>query len=217
MRFEGVVVCESSDVDVLVPVHGVPLLVRAVKGLLGAGEFTRVHVLLDAPRTTDVVDACRGLPVEVCAHALQLSVGARGDASNHTSVILGDPVAGIAVDADAMIIHDAARGLAPAQLTRGVIDRLRTGPAAVVPVMPLSDTVKIVDGEGVLRGTPDRAALRVVQTPFAVRSAALSGLPPVHLLRAPGALAAAGADVVTMPGHPDAIAIRTARDVEAYT
>jgi 2-C-methyl-D-erythritol 4-phosphate cytidylyltransferase len=42
---------------------------------------------------------------------------------------------------------------------------LQSGHAAVVPALPVSDTIKAVDVNGVVLGTPERAGLRAVQTP----------------------------------------------------
>ncbi len=42
---------------------------------------------------------------------------------------------------------------------------MRAGHRAVVPALPLSDTIKAVDANGVVLGTPERAGLRAVQTP----------------------------------------------------
>jgi 2-C-methyl-D-erythritol 4-phosphate cytidylyltransferase len=64
-----------------------------------------------------------------------------------------------------VLVHDAARALTPAGLIVRVVDALRAGHAAVVPVLPLSDTIKAVDGNGVVLGTPERAGLWAVQTP----------------------------------------------------
>jgi 2-C-methyl-D-erythritol 4-phosphate cytidylyltransferase len=64
-----------------------------------------------------------------------------------------------------VLVHDAARALTPAALIVRVVDALRAGHAAVVPVLPLSDTIKAVDGNGVVLSTPERAGLRAVQTP----------------------------------------------------
>ena len=64
-----------------------------------------------------------------------------------------------------VLVHDAARALTPAGLIVRVVDALRAGHAAVVPVLPLSDTIKTVDDNGVVLGTPERAGLRAVQTP----------------------------------------------------
>ena len=64
-----------------------------------------------------------------------------------------------------VLVHDAARALTPAGLIVRVVDALWAGHVAVVPVLPLSDTIKAVDGNGVVLGTPERAGLRAVQTP----------------------------------------------------
>ena len=64
-----------------------------------------------------------------------------------------------------MLVHDAARALTPPELIVRVVDALRAGHAAVVPALPLSDTIKAVDANGVVLGTPERAGLRAVQTP----------------------------------------------------
>ncbi len=46
-----------------------------------------------------------------------------------------------------------------------VVQALRDGHRAVVPALPLHDTVKAVDANGVVLGTPERDGLRAVQTP----------------------------------------------------
>ena len=57
-----------------------------------------------------------------------------------------------------VLVHDAARALTPAGLIVRVVDALRAGHRAVVPALPLSDTIKAVDANGVVLGTPERAA-----------------------------------------------------------
>jgi 2-C-methyl-D-erythritol 4-phosphate cytidylyltransferase len=64
-----------------------------------------------------------------------------------------------------VLVHDAARALTPPGLIVRVVDALRSGHDAVVPAQPLSDTIKAVDANGVVLGTPERAGLRAVQTP----------------------------------------------------
>jgi 2-C-methyl-D-erythritol 4-phosphate cytidylyltransferase len=46
-----------------------------------------------------------------------------------------------------------------------VVAALRDGMRAVIPVLPVVDTIKAVDANGVVLGTPERAGLRAVQTP----------------------------------------------------
>jgi len=61
--------------------------------------------------------------------------------------------------------RSTARPLTPPDLVVRVVEALRAGHSAVVPALPLSDTVKAVDANGVVLGTPERAGLRAVQTP----------------------------------------------------
>ncbi|MCQ9353070.1 2-C-methyl-D-erythritol 4-phosphate cytidylyltransferase [Corynebacterium sp. 153RC1] len=62
-----------------------------------------------------------------------------------------------------VLIHDAARALTPPAM----IARVAAAQApAVIPVVPVSDTIKEVCGSTV-QSTPDRSTLRAVQTPQA--------------------------------------------------
>ena len=71
--------------------------------------------------------------------------------------------------AEVVVVHDAARPLAPAALFDAVIDAVRAGADAAVPSIPVADTLKRVDGERVV-GTVDRDELVAVQTPQAFRA-----------------------------------------------
>jgi 2-C-methyl-D-erythritol 4-phosphate cytidylyltransferase len=74
---------------------------------------------------------------------------------------------------DPVVVHDAARPLAPAELFRRVIDELAaSGAEAVVAAAPLPDTVKRAR-DGKVVETLDRSELWAVQTPQAFRRAAL--------------------------------------------
>ncbi len=64
-----------------------------------------------------------------------------------------------------VLVHDAARALAPTELFSHIIGAVRRGAAAVVPGMPVVDTVKQVDEQGQVVATPARAQLRAIQTP----------------------------------------------------
>lgn len=64
-----------------------------------------------------------------------------------------------------VLVHDAARALASADLASRVLGELRGGESAVVPVIQVVDTIKEIDRDGYVRNTPDRSALKAVQTP----------------------------------------------------
>jgi 2-C-methyl-D-erythritol 4-phosphate cytidylyltransferase len=69
-------------------------------------------------------------------------------------------------EADIIVIHDAARPLAPGSLYTAVVEAVRGGADAAVPGLPVTDTIKRVR-DGVVVETPDRGELVAVQTPQA--------------------------------------------------
>lgn len=80
----------------------------------------------------------------------------------------------LADEVDTVLIHDAARPVLPAAMLQRVFDGVRSY-GAVVPVLPLVDTVRSVggDGESPLGEVVDRSKLVRVQTPQAMRRALL--------------------------------------------
>lgn len=77
-------------------------------------------------------------------------------------------------DAIAIVVHDAARPLLAESVIERVLTPLAEGFDAVVPGLPLADTVKRVEHDVVVE-TLDRASLVSVQTPQAFTAAALRG------------------------------------------
>lgn len=76
-----------------------------------------------------------------------------------------------AISSEVILVHDGARPLVKRELVHSVI--LALGDAdAVVPVLPVDDTLKEVEGGRVLR-TADRTRFRRIQTPQAFRAGAL--------------------------------------------
>ncbi|MCC6889935.1 MAG: bifunctional 2-C-methyl-D-erythritol 4-phosphate cytidylyltransferase/2-C-methyl-D-erythritol 2,4-cyclodiphosphate synthase [Hyphomicrobiales bacterium] len=71
-----------------------------------------------------------------------------------------------------VLIHDAARPFASAALIARAIEAAEHSDAAI-PVVPVADTIKMVDDAGTVTGTLDRAQLRAVQTPQAFRFASI--------------------------------------------
>ena len=70
-----------------------------------------------------------------------------------------------------VLVHDAARPFLSEALISRVLDGLRRSPA-VIPVIPVIDTLKEVIGQHVT-GTPIRSTMRAVQTPQGFHYAAL--------------------------------------------
>ncbi|BDD80852.1 2-C-methyl-D-erythritol 4-phosphate cytidylyltransferase [Tsukamurella pulmonis] len=137
-----------------------------------------------------------------------------GGAERTDSVRAGLAAAG---DAELVLVHDAARPMTPPAMIVRVVDALRAGASAVIPVLPVADTVKRVDADGAVLATVDRADLRAVQTPQGFTAASLR----TAYDAAPGELATddaglverAGGTVVTVAGDPLAMKITTAFDL----
>jgi len=69
---------------------------------------------------------------------------------------------------DVVLIHDAARPFVSADvISRAIVAASRTG--AAIPVVAVTDTIKQVTDSGDITATPERAALRIAQTPQAFR------------------------------------------------
>jgi 2-C-methyl-D-erythritol 4-phosphate cytidylyltransferase len=136
-----------------------------------------------------------------------------GGATRSESVRRG--LAAVPADAEVIVIHDAARPYAEAELFRAVVAAVRAGADGAVPGLPLTDTVKQVTADGTVRTTLDRATLVTVQTPQAFRAAVL------RAAHAPGGDATddaalveqAGGRVVVVPGHADNRKITVAADL----
>ena len=67
--------------------------------------------------------------------------------------------------ADFVLVHDAARSLASVDLVKRVAAQLESGDVAVVPVLPVIDTLQMVAADGFVTAAIDRNQLRRVQTP----------------------------------------------------
>lgn len=144
---------------------GVPMLVYAVRALAAArlvdlvvvaapaDEVSRVHALL-----------AESVPADVLVVA--------GGATRQESVARA--LAALDDDVDVVLVHDAARPLAPSELADRVAAAVQAGAPAVVPGLPVVDTVKRVDGNGAVIETLERTALRAVQTPQGFRRAVLA-------------------------------------------
>jgi 2-C-methyl-D-erythritol 4-phosphate cytidylyltransferase len=135
-----------------------------------------------------------------------------GGATRTDSVRAG--LAAVPEGAEIVVVHDAARPLAPVTLFAAVIDAVRAGADGAVPALPVPDTVKRV-AEGRVVTTLDREGLVAVQTPQAFRAdvlrAALAG--GAQGTDDAALVEAAGGKVVVVPGDPLNLKITTPYDL----
>ncbi|HXV93648.1 MAG TPA: 2-C-methyl-D-erythritol 4-phosphate cytidylyltransferase [Pseudonocardia sp.] len=187
-----------DDLDLLA---GVPVVVRAVRGLLASGGVDRIMVLCAPERRDRTASALAGLPAVVHTSVESLREALHPRAGDGTG-----PAGG-----GALLVHDAARPLAPPELVAEVLAAVHAGHPVVVPALPLTDTAKLLAADGHVGRTPDRSALRVLQTPQgfdaglagAVLDALAAGGPPERVYAV-----LPDPRVHTVPGHPSAFPLR---------
>lgn len=104
-----------------------------------------------------------------------------GGATRHESVTVG--LAVLEPSVTTVLVHDAARCLAPADVFELVVQQVRSSGHGVVPALRVSDALKVISGDlssnGTLASTVDRSAIVAVQTP--------QGFPRADLEKAYGA------------------------------
>ena len=133
-------------------------------------EVLRGRRVLDWARQA-ALRACEGVVMVVPADRLALrEPGAHrvvpGGATRSESVRAG--LDAVPDDAEIIVVHDGACPLASLELFHKVIGAVRDGADAAVPALPVTDTIRSLDG-----GTIDRSRLVTVQTPQAFRAGAL--------------------------------------------
>jgi 2-C-methyl-D-erythritol 4-phosphate cytidylyltransferase len=185
-----------------VAVGGRPLLAHA------AGRF------LDHPGVRDVVVVAPAALVASAADLVPHAAVVPGGSTRQESVARG--LAAVATDVEAVLVHDAARAFVAPDVVDRVIDAVASGADAVIPALPVVDTVKRVDDAGLVIETPDRAALRIVQTPQGFRRQVLEDAHAQPLADAPddaSLVEALGVPVLVVTGSDTAFKITTPADL----
>ncbi|MEP6648773.1 MAG: 2-C-methyl-D-erythritol 4-phosphate cytidylyltransferase [Lapillicoccus sp.] len=139
-----------------------------------------------------------------------------GGAERPDSVAAG--IAVLPADVEIVLVHDAARALTPSSLFAAVARAVAGGAPAVVPGLPVVDTVKQVDETGTVVATPQRAALRAIQTPQGFRRDVLerahAEAGPHPVTDDAALVEAIGLPVLVIPGDPLAHKITTPEDLD---
>ncbi|MFD9790310.1 2-C-methyl-D-erythritol 4-phosphate cytidylyltransferase [Streptomyces sp. NPDC059070] len=197
--------------------NGTPMLIHAVRAMAASRAVSLVVVVAPPDGATEVKNL-------LAEHALPERTDflvVPGGESRQESVRLG--LDALPPGIDVVLVHDAARPLVPVDTVDAVIEAVRDGAPAVVPALPLADTVKEVEPhtagpaapEPVL-ATPDRSRLRAVQTP--------QGFDHATLVRAHESVTGdvtddasmverLGLPVVVVPGHEEAFKVTRPLDL----
>jgi len=194
--------------------EGQPILRHTVIALRASQAITDIRIVISAEDTAHYATATAGLA---------LASPIAGGVSRQQSVLNGlESLA--STPPDFVAIHDAGRPFVrPDDITACLAAASRGGIDGALLGIPLADTLKRVDGRGIVSETVPRAHLWRAQTPqifrFAAllaahRAAAALGASEATALTDDAAVAErAGLKLVMVAGHEDNIKITTAEDL----
>ncbi len=140
-----------------VELDGRTLLQWAVAGLTESGVVDHVVVAVPAARADEAK--------LILGHTATVVTGGPHRTESVRLALAALSESGKPGKPDFVLVHDAARALTPPALIARVVRALLAGHRAVVPALPVPDTIKAVDANGTVLATPARAGLRAVQTP----------------------------------------------------
>lgn len=208
---------------------GTRLAAGAPKAFVALGSETILfHALTNVARV-----ACQQLVVvvpegyaEAAARDARGALGAfaadltivQGGTTRQASVSAGRDA--LCDDIDIVLIHDAARALTPPDVFVRVVEAISAGAEAAIPVLPVVDTIKRVEGGfaavGRVSGDVDRAELGAAQTPQGFSRAVLDeayARTTTDFTDDAALVAALGHDVATVAGDAAAFKITMPADL----
>ncbi|MCK6081801.1 2-C-methyl-D-erythritol 4-phosphate cytidylyltransferase [Microbacterium sp. EYE_5] len=192
-----------------VGIDGRSILRHALAGVFAA-PAAQVVVVAPADRVGDATTEVG----EAAGERRDLASVVAGGDTRQASVAAG--LRAVWPDVDVVLVHDAARALTPPEVFERVVAAVDGGADAVIPVLPVVDTLKRVDGPSVVDAV-DRSVLAAAQTPqgfrrdaldAAYRDAAADHTDDAALLQA------AGVRVRTVPGDERSFKITTQADLD---
>ena len=138
---------------VMAPIGGEPMIVHTVRAFQNCDAINQIVIVTRQDLIVPISDLCHAFD-KVCSVMV-------GGSSRQESVEIG--LNALSSDMQLVAVQDGARPL----ITDAVIDRTVRAAhtyGAAAPVIPVKDTIKVVKG-GIVESTPNRSALRAVQTP----------------------------------------------------
>lgn len=184
------------------------ILRHCLRGVFAAPS-AQVVVVAPSDRVGDALTEVRA----AAGDRVDLASVVAGGVTRQQSVAAG--LGAVWADVEIVLVHDAARALTPPAVFDRVVDAVTGGADAVVPVVPVVDTLKRLDSDRVVEAV-DRTPLAAAQTPQGFRRSVLDGayaaVVDEHTDDA-ALVQASGAAVVTVPGDDRAFKITTPADL----
>ncbi|WYM00112.1 MAG: 2-C-methyl-D-erythritol 4-phosphate cytidylyltransferase [Gloeotrichia echinulata CP02] len=146
----------SDRNKLLLSVRSQPIIAWTLKAAAAANSISWIGIISQPTDWEDfkliIADLNLTKPVEFIL----------GGATRQESVYNG--LQALPTEAEQVLIHDGARCLATPDLFNSCAEAIRHCPGLIAAV-PVKDTIKVVDSNGIIQSTPDRRQLWAAQTP----------------------------------------------------
>ncbi len=194
-----------------VDLFGRPLLTHAIESIIALPDLAQLII---------------AVPDSHLVEAAQIGAELIGDLPIKFEVVLGgetrqasitNALAELSEESQIVLVHDAARALAPTSLFASVAASVRDTGTSSLPVMRVVDTIKRIDGETILE-TVDREVLRSAQTPQGFVAADLRvayAAAKAEFTDDAALMQAAGHQILAVDGDERAFKITTPADLAA--
>ncbi len=171
--------------------EGAPVLWHTLRAFAGCPGLREVILAIRPEEEPRIRQLLAQLPLPV--HVRLVAGGAARQQSVYNALKAVPPESG------AVWVHDGARPFVSPALLGRLAEALETE-TAVIPGVPVKDTIKRTDAAGFVTETPDRSSLWAVQTPQCFRRAPL--LAAHEAAAAEGFVGTDDASLMERAGHP---------------
>ena len=190
---------------------GRPLLTHAIESIIAVPELAQLIIAVPESHLVEAAEIGANLISDL---PIKFDVVLGGDTRQAS---ISNALAELAADCKIVLVHDAARALAPTELFTSVAAAVREKKTSILPVMPVVDTIKRIDGQVILE-TVDRDILRSAQTPQGfVASELIAAYADVQgeFTDDAALMQGAGHSILAVEGDERAFKITTAADLAA--
>ncbi len=143
-------------------IQGSPIIIRTIQTAAAVPAVRHIVVATLPSHMTYLTELLHTYALDHCTSVVEGGTDRRSSvarALEHRSI----------ASADVVLVHDAVRPFASADLFDRVI-QCAYAHGCAIPVLPVTDTIKVVDESGIVVETLDRSTLRAVQTPQGFRT-----------------------------------------------
>ncbi|PPF88547.1 bifunctional 2-C-methyl-D-erythritol 4-phosphate cytidylyltransferase/2-C-methyl-D-erythritol 2,4-cyclodiphosphate synthase [Subtercola sp. Z020] len=142
-----------------VSLSGRTILSRSLDPILALADETQIVIVAPADRLQEA----ERIGADALGRASGYLTVVTGGATRQESVARG--LAALDARVETVLVHDAARALTPVGQFEAIIEAVRGSGRGAIPGLPVSDTIKRTDVQGLALETVDRSQLSAVQTP----------------------------------------------------